>query len=275
MFTLNCNGRLVMLDKPLVMGIINVTPDSFYEGSRVNELDNVLHRAEKMLNEGATFLDMGAQSTRPGSKQIGAEEELERVVGFISAVHNQFPAAIISVDTYHARVAAAAVAAGAAMVNDISGGNADASMLATVGKLRVPYVCMHVKGTPETMHQRIGYDNITRDIIDYFITRIRLCHEAGINDVIIDPGFGFSKNSAQNMKLLTNLELLNMLGKPLLAGISRKSTIYKTLGVTAGEALNGSTVLNTICLVKGASILRVHDVKEAVEAVTLVEALGV
>lgn len=275
MFTLNCNGRLVMLDKPLVMGIINVTPDSFYEGSRVNELDNVLHRAEKMLNEGATFLDMGAQSTRPGSKQIGAEEELERVVGFISAVHNQFPAAIISVDTYHARVAAAAVAAGAAMVNDISGGNADASMLATVGKLRVPYVCMHVKGTPETMHQRIGYDNITRDIIDYFITRIRLCHEAGINDVIIDPGFGFSKNSAQNMKLLTNLELLNMLGKPLLAGISRKSTIYKTLGVTAAEALNGSTVLNTICLVKGASILRVHDVKEAVEAVTLVEALGV
>lgn len=275
MFTLNCNGRLVMVDKPLVMGIINVTPDSFYVGSRVNELDNLLIRAEKMLIEGATFLDIGAQSTRPGSTQVGVDEELERLVGFIPAIHKKFPAAIISVDTYHARVAAEAVAAGAAMVNDISGGNADPNMLATVGKLQVPYVCMHNHGTPKTMHQRTDYDDIILDIIDYFILRLRLCYEAGINDIIIDPGFGFSKNSAQNMKLLSNLELLTMLGKPILAGISRKSTIYKTLGVTAAEALNGSTVLNTICLVKGVSILRVHDVKEAVEAVTLVAALGV
>ncbi|MEO5995354.1 MAG: dihydropteroate synthase [Chitinophagaceae bacterium] len=275
MFTLNCNGRLLVVDKPMVMGIINVTPDSFYEGSRFYDVDGIIAQAEKMLVEGANFLDVGAQSTRPGNEQVGAEEELRRLVPAIESLHANFPAAIISVDTYYARVAESAVAVGAAMVNDISGGNADLAMLATVASLRVPYVCMHIKGIPETMHVRTNYENITREILDFFITKIELCRLAGIHDVIIDPGFGFSKNSSQNFELLKNLSVLSILGNPLLVGLSRKSTIYKTLGVTAAEALNGTTVLNTISLLNGATILRVHDVKEAVETIKLVTELGI
>jgi dihydropteroate synthase len=272
MFTLNCNGSLLVVDKPVIMGIINVTPDSFYKESRFRGVDVILDQAEKMLNDGAAFIDIGAQSTRPGNKEAGIEEELSRLISAIDSMHRNFPDAIISVDTYHAKVARIAVGAGAAMVNDISGGNADPAMLTIVGSLHVPYVCMHIRGNPETMHEPADYENITREVMDYFITKIESCRLAGIHDVIIDPGFGFSKRSSQNFELLKNLSLLSVLEKPILAGLSRKSTIYKTLGVTAEDALNGTTVLNTISLLNGANILRVHDVKEAAEAIKLVKA---
>jgi dihydropteroate synthase len=272
MFTLNCNGNLLVADKPLVMGIINITPDSFYEGSRFSGMETILQQAEKMLKDGATIIDLGAQSTRPGSKVLGAEEELSRLTGAVELVHRNFPGAIISVDTYYARVAEASIVAGAGMINDISGGNADPAMLSTVGSFRVPYVCMHINGTPATMHQRTEYNDITKEVLDYFIAKIDLCRTAGIHDVIIDPGFGFSKRSAQNFELLKHLLVLKMLGKPVLSGVSRKSTIYRTLGIAAADALNGTTVMNTISLLNGADILRVHDVKQAVEAIRLVAA---
>jgi dihydropteroate synthase len=271
MFTLNCNGSLLVVDKPVIMGIINVTPDSFYKESRFRGVDGIVDQAEKMLNDGAVFIDIGAQSTRPGNKEVGIEEELSRLISAIDLMHRNFPDAIISVDTYHAKVARIAVGAGAAMVNDISGGNADPAMLTTVGSLHVPYVCMHIRGNPETMHEPADYENITREVMDYFITKIESCRLAGIHDVIIDPGFGFSKRSSQNFELLRNLSLLRVLEKPILAGLSRKSTIYNTLGVTAEDALNGTTVLNTISLLNGANILRVHDVKEAAEVIKLVK----
>lgn len=274
MFTLNCKGSLLVVDKPLIMGIINVTPDSFYKESRFRGVDIILKQAEKMLNDGAALIDIGAQSTRPGSKEAGIEEELSRLISAIESLYRNFPDAIISVDTYHSKVARVAVGAGAAMVNDISGGNADPAMLTTVGSLHVPYVCMHIRGNPETMHEPMDYENITREVMDYFITKLESCRLAGIHDVIIDPGFGFSKRSFQNFELLKNLSLFKLLQKPMLVGFSRKSTIYKTLGVTAAEALNGTTVLNTISLLNGANILRVHDVKEAAEVIKLVLAIS-
>jgi len=252
------------------MGIINVTPDSFYSGSRQSTVDAALQKAEQMINEGVTILDLGGQSTRPNSKQISAKEEAERVCPSIEDVHKQFPSSIISVDTYYAFVAEQAVNAGASIVNDISGGTLDDSMLSTVAKLKVPYICMHMKGTPENMQRYAVYENVTREVLDYFIQRIDVCKKAGINDVIIDPGFGFAKTIAHNFELLKNLSVLKMLEKPIIAGLSRKSTVYKTLGTTAEEALNGTTVMNTLALLNGANILRVHDVKEAVEAIKLV-----
>ena len=272
MFTLNCKGRLLVIDQPLVMGIINVTPDSFWEGSRFEGVDAVLRQAETGLEEGASILDLGAHSTRPKSPRLDADEEAARLIEPLRAVHRRFPEAILSVDTYHASVAQKAVEAGASIVNDISGGSFDKDMIATVASLGVPFVCMHVKGTAETMHQNPHYNDVTREVLDYFILKTAECKLAGIHDVIIDPGFGFSKTAAHNFELIKNLSVFQMLQKPLLAGISRKSTIYKTLSVTPAEALNGTTVLNTICLLNGANILRVHDVKEAVEAVKLVEA---
>lgn len=272
MFTLNCKGRLLVIDQPVVMGIINTTPDSFYRQSRFNHTDAVLVQAEKMLKEGAAILDLGAQSTRPGSTQAGVEEELLRLSEAVIALHQRFPEAIISVDTYYAVVAQRTVEAGASIVNDISGGSFDRGMITTVGRLGVPYICMHVKGTPETMHIDPQYENISREVLDYFIAKTDECKKAGIHDLIIDPGFGFSKTIAHNFELMKNMEILKMLEKPIMAGISRKSTVYKTLSVTAEDALNGTTVLNTICLLNGANILRVHDVKEAMEAVMLVQA---
>jgi len=272
MFTLNCKGKLLVAEQPLVMGIINSTPDSFYAGSRFMDKDITLKQAEKMMNDGAAILDIGGQSTRPGAEQVSITEELSRVIPAIDAVHVYFPDAIISVDTYHARVAREAVAIGASIVNDISG-NADPDMLATVGSLGVPYVCMHTKGDPQTMQKNPHYENIHRELLDYFIAKKIKCREAGIKDIIIDPGFGFGKTIQHNFQLLNHLELFKMLECPVLIGVSRKSTIYKTLGVTVNEALNGTTVLNTIGLMKGASILRVHDVKEAREAVRLVKAI--
>ena len=251
------------------MGIINATPDSFYEGSRFMGGENILREAEKMLAEGADILDIGGQSTRPGSIQLAEDEELKRVTGPIELLQKNFPEAIISIDTYQSRIAKQAVAAGASIVNDISGGNLDAAMLSTVGKLKVPYICMHMQGKPQTMQKEPYYENVTREVLDFFIRRIDECKKAGIHDVIIDPGFGFGKTIAHNFELLKNLTVFKILERPVLLGVSRKSTIYKTLGVSAKEALNGTTVLNTIGLMNGANILRVHDVKEAKEAVRL------
>jgi dihydropteroate synthase len=270
MFTLNCKGRMLVVDKPLVMGIINTTPDSFYEGSRFVDMQDILRQAEKMLAGGAAILDIGGQSTRPGSEQVGAAEEMERVVSAIETISLHFPDAIISVDTYHSSVARKAVEAGASVVNDISGGSLDECMIETAGSLNVPYICMHTKGTPEDMQRHAEYNDVTREVLDYFIKKVEQCRRAGIKDVIIDPGFGFAKTINHNFELLRNLETLQMLDCPILVGLSRKSTIYKTLGTDAAGALNGTTVMNTIALLNGANILRVHDVKEAVEAIALV-----
>jgi dihydropteroate synthase len=269
MFTLNCKGRLIKAEKPLVMGIINATPDSFYEAGRQQAISNILQKTEQMMKDGATIIDIGGQSTRPGSDLLSAEEELKRVIEPIAAIIKQLPETVISIDTFYAKVATEAVAAGASIVNDISAGEMDKAMFTTVANLKTPYVCMHMKGTPQTMQQHTVYKNLTKEVLDFFINKLEACKKAGINDVIIDPGFGFAKNAEQNFKLLKELSLLRITGKPLLAGLSRKSSIYKTLGITANEALNGTTVLNTIALMNGANILRVHDVKEAAEAITL------
>jgi dihydropteroate synthase len=255
------------------MGIINTTPDSFYASSRKTNTDKALQEAAKMLKEGAGILDIGGQSTRPGSKQISAEEELQRVLPIIEAIHKTFPETFISIDTYYSSVAKAAVNAGACIVNDVSGGLHDEKMLNTVATLKVPYICMHMKGKQTDMQVNPVYKNVTKEVLDFFIERTAACKTAGILDVIIDVGFGFGKTIAHNFQLLKELNVFKMLGKPILAGLSRKSTIYKTLGITADEALNGTTVLNTIALLNGATILRVHDVKEAVEAVQLIEAM--
>jgi dihydropteroate synthase len=269
MFTLNCKGRLLALHQPVVMGIINITPDSFYKGSRKMNQDDILKQAEKNVIEGATMIDIGGLSTRPGSAEINPDEELQRVVPAVEAINKHFPEVFISIDTYRSKVAKESVEAGATIVNDISGGELDNEMIDTVAKLKVPYICMHMKGHPETMQQFAKYEDVTKEVLDYFIFRMETCRRAGIHDIVIDPGFGFAKTIQHNFKLLSELEAFKILQKPLLVGVSRKSTIYKTLGITSEEALNGTTVLNTIGLMKGANILRVHDVKEAVEAIKL------
>ena len=254
------------------MGIINATPASFYAGSRFAAVDAILDQADRMLNEGADILDIGGQSTRPGSNQVTAEEELKRVIGSVDAIFKKFPGVIISIDTYYSVVAKEAVEAGASIVNDISAGSIDAAMIETVASLEVPYVLMHMKGPQHTMQQSAKYEDVTREVLDFFIIKQDELRKAGINDIIIDPGFGFGKNIAHNFELLRNLSVFKMLERPILSGISRKSTIYKTLGIAPEEALNGTTVLNTIGLMNGASILRVHDIKEAKEAIQLVKA---
>ena len=274
MFTLNCKGRLLIIDKPIVMGIINATPDSFYGGSRFNSVDDIVARAEKMLNDGADIIDIGGQSTRPGSKLISADEEIERIVPAIKAIANKFPNAFISVDTFYSKVAMAAIDAGASIVNDISAGSIDNNMIETVAGSKVPYILMHMKGTPQTMQQNTVYENVTGEVLDFFIAKTDELKKAGIVDMIIDPGFGFAKTIDQNFELLKNLSVFKMLDKAIMVGISRKSTIYKTLGVNAEDALNGTTVLNTIGLLNGASILRVHDVKEANDSILVYNALN-
>lgn len=272
MFTLNCNGRLLVVDKPLVMGIINATPDSFYEGSRQQTVDAIMLQAEKMIKDGAAILDIGGQSTRPGSSIVNADEELKRVIGAIKAIHQNFPETFISVDTYYSLVAKEAIAAGASLINDISAGSMDENMITTVAALKVPYILMHMQGTPQNMQQSPKYENVTREVLDFFIAKIDELRTAGINDIIIDPGFGFGKTIAHNFELLRNLAVFKIIDRPLLLGISRKSTIYKTLDINPTEALNGTTVLNTIGLMNGATIIRVHDVKEAKETARLVSA---
>lgn len=273
MFTLQSKDRTIVVDKPIVMGILNITPDSFFEGSRVVEMDQILRKAEQMLRAGATLLDIGGQSTRPGSERLSAEEECDRVILPIERLSSAFPQAFLSVDTYHAQVAEAAVNAGAHMVNDISAGLLDNKMLATVSKLQVPYVIMHMKGEPETMQKNTTYQNVLKDVIDFLAERKNACQKQGIRQIIIDPGIGFSKTIEQNFEIIAKLEAFQELDAPLLLGISRKSFIYKTLNTDPADALNGSTFLHAIGLQKGAKILRVHDVQEAVEAVRLFNAL--
>lgn len=271
MYTLNCKGRLLAVDKPLVMGIMNTTPDSFYARSRYSEAD-ILQQAERLITEGAAILDIGGQSTRPGSERISADEELQRVIHPIQAIHRHFPETVISIDTYYSTVAAEAVAAGASIINDISAGSIDGAMMDTAARLQAPYVLMHMKGTLETMQSAAMYEDVTTEVLDFFIQQVARCRKAGIKDIILDPGFGFGKTHRHNLQLLKNLRALHILQLPLLAGLSRKSTIWKTLGITPDEALNGTTVLNTISLLHGAHILRVHDAKEAREAIQLWEA---
>lgn len=268
MCTFNCKGRLVTFERPAIMGILNYTDDSFYSGSRLTEREAVLAKARKMILEGADILDLGAQSTRPGSQRISAQEEIEKLLPIVSILVQESEI-LISIDTYHSEVADTLIKAGAQMINDISGGTMDDRMIETVGRLQVPYVCMHIRGTPENMQLHTHYDDILKEIITFFINQTEKCRLAGINDVIIDPGFGFAKNKDQNFFLLKNLSVFKMLERPLLAGLSRKSMIYKTLNTTPEEALNGTTALNMVALLEGADILRVHDVKEATEVVQL------
>ncbi len=257
------------------MGIINATPDSFYKSDLHQGIDGILLLAKKMLDDGATILDIGGQSTKPNASKVSIQEEIDRVLPVIEKIKANFPDSILSVDTFESTVALAAINAGASMVNDVSGGQLDETMISTIGQLgNVPYVCMHSRGNAATMPQLTNYNDVTKDVLDYFIQKINECKVAGIKDVIIDVGFGFAKTVEQNFILLKNISLFKMLDKPILIGVSRKSSIYKTLRITADEALNGTTVLNTLALNNGANILRVHDVKEAVEAVKLMRVYG-
>jgi dihydropteroate synthase len=269
MFTLNCKGRLLTINQPIVMGILNITPDSFYEGSRISNTEQALQCAEKMLELGAMILDVGGQSTRPGATLLKAEEELRRVIPVIEKIANRFPSSFISIDTFYASVAKEAVAAGASIVNDISGASLDPQMISTIPNLNVPYVLMHMRGTPSTMNKLTQYENISRDLLDFFINKIAELNKAGIHDIIVDPGIGFAKNAEQNFELIKHLEIFRMLAKPILVGLSRKSFIYRTLNVPIEESMNGTTALHMLSLEKGAAILRVHDVKEAIEVIRL------
>lgn len=271
MFSLTLKNKKHSFTKPAVMGIINATPDSFYAGSRQQTIDAALQATEKMLQDGASFIDIGGQSTRPNSDIVSIDEELNRVIPMIEAITKNFCEANISIDTYNAAVASLAIQAGACVVNDISGGTMDAAMHTTVAALQVPYVCMHIKGTPQTMQQLTNYTNVVEDVTVFLKNQIAKLETAGVADIIIDVGFGFAKTAEQNFELIKNLSNFKQHRKPVLIGVSRKSSIYKTLGTTANEALNGTTVLNTISILNGANILRVHDVKEAVEAIKLCE----
>lgn len=274
MNSINCRGRLLHFDQPRIMGILNTTPDSFFSGSRTASLEAVVERAGKLLEQGAAIIDIGGQSTRPNAERVNAEEEAERVLPAIEAVAHHFPEAIISIDTFYATVALGAVERGAAIVNDVSAGSLDAALLPTVAKLGVPYVLMHMQGNPQNMQQAPQYNNVVLDVFDYLNFRIAELRAMGIKDIIVDPGFGFGKTAAHNFELMSRLEYFQQLGHPLLVGISRKGMVYRTLGISANEALNGTTVLHTVSLMKGAQILRVHDVAEAVQAVRLVAALN-
>lgn len=267
--TLNVNGKLVDLSTPVVMGILNVTPDSFFQGSRLNTESEILAKTEKMLSEGATFIDVGGYSSRPGAEDISIEEERTRVLKAIKAIVKEFPQTLISVDTFRSEVAQHAVQEGASVVNDISAGALDPKMFETIAALKIPYIAMHMRGTPQTMKGLTSYDNLVKEVMNYFVEKINRLKALGVNDIIIDPGFGFAKTIAQNFELLAHLDYFKNLDRPILAGLSRKSMIRETLGVTADDALNGTTALNMAALLKGAAILRVHDVKEAMEVIKL------
>lgn len=273
-YSLNLKGRLVTIDRPWVMGIVNITPDSFYSGSRVNDEPSLVERVIQMLAEGADVLDVGACSTRPGSESIDAPGEMERLEWALKVIRREAPDAIISVDTYRADVARRCVEEwGVDIINDISGGTIDEAMFSTIAALRVPYVLMHMRGTPETMSSLTDYDNVTADVLEWMARRIDELRQMGVADIIADPGFGFAKTMKQNYELMARLEVFHALNVPLLVGVSRKRMIYTPLGCTADDALNGTTVINTLALLQGAHILRVHDVKAACEAVKLISLL--
>jgi len=267
--TINCRGTLIDLTLPKVMGILNITPNSFYDGGKYTNEKRCLAQVEKMLFEGATFIDIGAYSSKPSAEFVSETEEIARLVPAVQLILKHFPEALISVDTFRANVAKAALEAGASIVNDIAAGGLDEQMMQTVAEFQVPYIMMHMRGNPQTMQSLAQYDNVTKEVLFYFSEKIAQARSFGINDLIIDPGFGFAKTIGQNFELLSHLELFERLQLPILVGVSRKSMIYKTLGTTAELALNGTTVLNTIALQKGSNILRVHDVKEAIECVKL------
>lgn len=269
--TLNCRGRIVSFDRPLVMGILNITPDSFYDGGRYQSLDEALKRAAEMIGEGADLLDIGAVSTRPGSTAVDAAEEVQRMIPVINAIHGEFPEAILSVDTFRSETARKAVEAGASIINDISGGTVDIQMFETVAKLQVPYILMHMQGSPATMQVNPRYADVTGEVLRWLADRVFMLRQSGVNDIIIDPGFGFGKSVEQNFTMLRQLEFFSILQLPLLVGISRKSMIYKTLNISAEESLTGSIALQYQALLNGASILRVHDVKAAVQTVQMFE----
>ncbi len=269
--TLNSKGKLIDLSKPMVMAILNITPDSFYSGSRINTIDEALKRSASFIQEGAKMIDIGAYSSRPGAAQVSEATELERLIPVVEAITKKFPEAIISVDTFRAKVAEAAIFSGAHLINDISAGNLDQDMFDTVAKLQVPYIMMHMKGTPQNMQDNPSYENISNEVLIYFIKKIAQLRKMGVHDLLIDPGFGFAKTLDHNYKLLQEMEGLTTLGLPILVGLSRKSMITKVLDIENEAALNGTTVLNTIALQKGACILRVHDVKAAMECIYLSE----
>ena len=271
---INCGGKLIDLTKPKIMGILNVTPDSFYDGGKFLNSDKYLMQVEKMLNEGATFIDIGGMTSKPGSKEIPVSEELSRVVRAVENVTNKFPKAIISVDTYRSEVAEESVNSGAQIINDISGGSFDDKMFNTIAKLNVPYIIMHINERPETMQQNPEYEDILFEIGYYFSKKVFKAREAGINDIIIDPGFGFGKELDDNYKILKNLNTLMVENIPMMIGVSRKSMIYKKLKITSEQSLNGTTCVNTIGLIQGVNILRVHDVKEAKQCIDIVNSLN-
>jgi dihydropteroate synthase len=270
---LNCSGRLVDLSTPKVMGILNITDDSFFDGGQFKDARKMLQHAEEMIKQGANFIDIGGQSTRPGSTRIDAKTETERVIPALKNLKKQFPETIFSVDTYHAAVAEEAIHEGASIINDISGATLDARMFEVIAKYNIPYVLMHIQGTPQTMQKSPSYKNIVDEVMDYFAKKISSLHALGVNDIILDPGFGFGKTLEHNYMLLSQLELFRIFGLPILCGLSRKSMVGKLLNVSAADSLNGTISLHTIALMKGANILRVHDVKEAVEVVKIVAQL--
>lgn len=271
---INCKGRLIDLTIPKLMGILNVTPNSFFDGGKYKKETEIVSQVEKMLTEGADFIDIGAYSSKPSAEFVSEQEEIERIVPVIQLILKHFPETLLSTDTFRSQVAKASIENGAAIINDISAGELDDKMFEVIAKYNVPYIMMHMRGNPQTMQSMTQYDDIVKQMLFYFSEKVSKARSLGINDLIIDPGFGFAKTTDQNYEVMQKMELFNLLELPVLAGISRKSMIYKTLNITAQEALNGTTFLNTIVLTKGAKILRVHDVKEAVECVTLFNKLN-
>ena len=271
--TINCKGNLIDVSSPKVMGILNITPDSFYDGGKYKNESDILFQTEKMLLEGATFIDVGAYSSRPGAAHISENEELSRMIPVVDLLINHFPEIIISVDTFRSKIAKETIENGSAMINDISGGKMDEKMFQTIADLQVPYILMHMLGTPQNMQQNPVYEDVTKEIISFFAAQIYKLHQLKVNDIIIDVGFGFGKTMQHNYEILNNLSLFKILDAPILAGISRKSMLYKPLEIKANEALNATTIANTIALLNGANILRVHDVKEAMEAIKIVNQL--
>ena len=273
MSSINCKGKLIDLTTSKVMGILNITPDSFFDGGKFSSDANILKHTEKMLSEGATFIDVGGYSSRPNAQHISEDEELKRVIPVVELLIKKFPEILISIDTFRSNVATKCVNIGACIINDISAGNMDVKMFTTVAKLQVPYIIMHMQGTPQTMQKSPKHVDIVHEVIYYFSKKINELHALNVNDIIIDVGFGFGKTPEQNYELLKNLSLLKNLEVPILTGISRKSMLYKLLDITPAMALNATTVANTMALMNGTNILRVHDVKEAVEAIIIVNAI--
>ncbi len=271
--TINCKGNLIDLNTPKIMGVLNLTPDSFYDGGKYKNQKEIITQVTQMISQGATFIDIGAYSSRPGAEHVSETEELWRITPIVALLLKEFPEILLSIDTFRSKVAEECIEFGAAIINDISAGNIDVNMMETIAKHKVPYIMMHMKGTPQNMQQNTHYDNLLIEVMNYFSEKIESAQSKKIIDIILDPGFGFSKTTAQNYELMENLNILKNTNKPLLVGVSRKSMIYKILETDAKNALNGTTVLNTVALLKGANIIRVHDVKEAVECVKIIQQL--